>query len=300
MKTLAQFEEDILEKMAVDPLSASTIIDLLSQAVHGNQAELSKQQLLLENRVRPLVAFDLEATGVDRQKDRIVEIALIKIGLDGKQSEFTKRINPTIPIPKEASDIHGITDEDVKDCPTFADIAPGFFKFIDGCDLLTFNGNSYDVPLLYFEFIRVGLTLDYRSVNLLDAGNIYKINVPRTLSAGSEEYLFKKLEGAHGALADIRATLAIFIAQQHLYTEMPKDVIEVAKYSNHGKVMLDVSGRFKIDDDGDAAYAFGQHINIKVKNELSFLSWMMTKDFAPDTMAICKELWNMYVPAVKP
>lgn len=246
------------------------------------------------NLVRPIIFFDLEATGTDRENDRIVEISVLKLELDGSTKTFTTRINPTIPIPAGATEIHHITDNDVKDCKTFAQLAPGLFQSFKGCDLAGFNSNNYDVPLLYNEFLRCGLVLDYKSVNLIDVGNIFKIQEQRTLTAAAKFYCGVDLEDAHSAEADIKATYEVFKAQLEKYPDLPQDVAELAKFTNYGKNILDLSGKFCEDDNGVVLYNFGKNRGKPVKEDLGFLNWMMGKDFAPDTLEIAQKLYNEF------
>ena len=155
---------------------------------------------------RPLVVFDIESTGVVPQRDRIVEIAVLKVMPDGTTRNTVRRINPQMPIPHAASAIHGITDEDVADCPTFADIAEKLLNYIEGCDLAGYNISGFDVPLLETEFKRCGLDLDTASRKIIDAYSIFCKLYPRTLTAAYKFFCGKDLEGAHGAAADTQAT----------------------------------------------------------------------------------------------
>lgn len=241
---------------------------------------------------RPICFLDLETTGVNPQKDRIVEIAIVKCDIDllGYE-EKVKRVNPEMKIPQSASDVHGITDEMVKDEPGFKAFARGIFDFISGCDIAGYNSNNYDVPMLYAEFLRAGITWDYSGVNFIDVCNIFKIKEARTLSAAVKFYLNQTHEGAHGALADVHATIDVFQTQLVQYELEKMTPHELALFSNYDKTILDISGKFTTDNDGDIIFNFGQHKGKKAKSELSYLDWMMNKgDFTEDTKMIIRKI----------
>lgn len=244
------------------------------------------------NLQRSMCFFDLETTGTNTQQDRIIEICIIKLDPDFmSREEKTKRINPTIPIPKQASDVHGITDEMVKDAPTFKQIAKGVFDFVDGCDIAGYNSINFDVPLLYNEFSRAGIMWDYSKVNFIDVCNIFKIKEGRTLSAAVRFYLDKDHEGAHGATADVEATIKVFENQIERYGLGDQTIEQLAIMSNYDKPILDISGKFTTDSEGDVIFNFGQHKGKKAKSERSYLDWMINKgDFSQDTKAIALKL----------
>lgn len=242
---------------------------------------------------RPICFFDLETTGVDVEKDRIVEISICKVYTDWSREVKTRRVNPLIQIPKEATDVHGISNEDVKDEPTFAQIAKGIYSFIDGCDVGGFNCNRFDIPLLNNEFTAVGIRWAYQDIHFIDAGNIFKIQEPRTLSAAVKFYLGKEMESAHSAEADITATVDVFIGQLAKYPDMPKSIPELAKFSNFDKEVLDLSGWFSYDKDGDIIFLKGKHIGKKAKENLDYVQWMAYKinpNFPPDVCKICNQI----------
>lgn len=161
---------------------------------------------------KPIVFFDVETTGVDTTKDQIIEIALIKLSPDGSMEEKTRRIKPIVPISEGAEEVHGISEEDLKDCPTFDRVAKSLLNYIYGCDIAGFNSNNFDVPILYAEFERAGFIWDYSNVNFIDVSNIYRIMNPRTLVQAYKDYCGKDLDDAHEALADTRATLEVFFS----------------------------------------------------------------------------------------
>ena len=178
---------------------------------------------------RPIVFFDLETTGVDVDNDKIVEIAMVKVlpgkppGKDLNESggTYVQRFHPEIRIPKEATEVHGITDEDVADSPLFEGKAKEIFRFLDGCDLAGFNVISFDIPLLQNELIRCGLCLDLQSITVVDAKQIFFMKEPRNLEAAVRKYVGREHENAHNALADVVATMEVVAGQQHEYSDLP-------------------------------------------------------------------------------
>lgn len=241
------------------------------------------------NLTRPLCFFDLETTGVDVQADRIVSIAMIINYPDGSVAEKSGLINPGIPIPAAATAVHGITNEMVAGKPTFKQIGKSLFEIISGCDLAGFNSNSFDVPLLFNEFQRIGLNLEYSSINLIDISNIYRIQNPRTLAAAYKQYTGCEMENAHNATADIKATIELFNAMINKHDDIPQDMSGLALYSNYGKPILDLSGKFTYDNDNRIIINFGKWQGCPASEHLDYLQWMLTKDFAQDTKnVICK------------
>ena len=183
------------------------------------------------NLKNPLAFFDLETTGVNTIKDRIVEISIIKIMPNGDEKTYTKRINPTIPIPKQASEVHGIYDDDVKNQPTFKEVAKEIARFIEGCDLAGFNSNKFDIPLLAEEFLRAGVDIDLRKRKFIDVQTTFHKMEQRTLSAAYKFYCNKDLNNAHSAEADTRATYEILKAQIEKYNELENSVEFLSKFS---------------------------------------------------------------------
>jgi DNA polymerase-3 subunit epsilon len=244
---------------------------------------------------RPLVALDIESTGTDVANDRIVELSLIKIKPDGTRITATQLMNPTIPINPKATEVHGISNENVKDCKTFAEYAPKLIKFMEGCDTLTYNGLHFDLPMLFNEFARCDIYYDYAAVNHIDAGNIFKINEARTLTAAVKFYCDRDHEGAHGAQADTEATIDVLLAQMEKYAEMPKTLAELAKYSNYDKAILDLSGKFTLNDDGVIVLNFGKHKDCPAHEHIDFLEWIVYKaSFPQDTVKIATEIINQH------
>ncbi len=237
--------------------------------------------------MRPRIFFDLETTGTDKANDRIVEIALIR--LDGEfdtRYEFQSYINPTIPIPPGATEVHGITDEMVKDKPTFAQLAKKLHNIFSGCDIYGYNSNTFDIPLFVTELNRCGYTLDLESVLFIDACVIFKRKEERTLTVAMKFYCGKDHAGAHGAMADVLATIEVLDMQQSRYDDLPTELTELALYCNYDKPRADISGNFAIDADGEYILNFGKEKGKKAKDVISYLQWMNKQDFMPDTKAI--------------
>lgn len=242
---------------------------------------------------RPLVFFDLETTGIDVAKDKIVEISLIKVFPDGQKEIKTRRINPGMPIPKAASDVHGIYDEDVKDCPEFGNVAKSLGEWLKGCDLGGFNSNRFDIPLLVEEMLRAGVALEMEDVKLVDVQTIYHKMEPRTLEAAYKFYCGKSLENAHSAQADVEATYEVLLAQIEKYEELGEDVAALSEYSNVGR-NVDFAGRIVYDENDVPVFNFGKHKGRSVadvfKNEVSYYNWIISGDFSQNTKNVCTKL----------
>ena len=242
---------------------------------------------------RPIVFIDLETTGIDKQKDRIVQICASKVSIDenGVQTKETKTmyINPEIEIPKGASDVHGITNEMVVDSPKFKSVAKGILAFIDGCDIGGFNSNRFDFPLLYAEFDRAGIQWDYRQHHFIDAYIIYAQKEKRDLAAAYKFYCDKQIENAHDAESDILATVDVFFAQLERYDDMPATISEIALMCNDGKEMLDMSGVLTYDAENEVVFNVGKNKGKKVsyvyKSDQSYFSWARA-NFSSDTLKI--------------
>ena len=250
------------------------------------------------NLQNPLVFFDLETTGVNVTQDRIVEASFVKVMPNGRQAEKTLRINPEQPISAESSMIHGIYDDDVKEAPTFREVARELLQFLEGCDLAGFNLIRFDVPVLIESFAREDIEFDVSRRKLVDAQKIFFLMEKRTLSAAYEFYCGKTLEGAHGAEADTRATLEVLQAQVDRYRNRPvtdtkgqelgvirDDVAALHQVSVAN--MVDLAGRMSLNDDGIEVFNFGKHKNKPVsevlEKESNFYDWMMKGDFPQDT-----------------
>jgi DNA polymerase-3 subunit epsilon len=243
----------------------------------------------------PLVFIDLETTGIDVVKDRIVEIAALKILPNGKQEVKTQRINPTIPIPAEATAIHGISNDDVKNEPPFKEIAKSLAQFMEGCDLAGFNSNKFDFPLLAEEFLRADVDFDFRKRKFIDVQTIFHKMEKRTLEAAYKFYCEKDLVGAHGAEVDTIATFEVLKAQLDRYPDLKNDVDYLAEYSTHNQ-NVDFAGRVILDEKGVEVFNFGKYKGQPVEQifakEPSYYAWMMNGDFPLYTK---KVLTNIYL-----
>ncbi|MDD3568650.1 MAG: 3'-5' exonuclease [Bacteroidales bacterium] len=243
----------------------------------------------------PLVFIDLETTGIDVVNDRIVEISALKIMPTGKQEIKTRRVNPTIPIPAEATAVHGISNDDVKDEPTFKEIAKSLAQFLEGCDLAGFNSNKFDFPLLAEEFLRADVDFDFRKRKFIDVQTIFHKMEKRTLEAAYKFYCNKDLVGAHSAEADTIATFEVLKAQLDRYPDLQNDIDFLAEFSTH-KQNVDFAGRIVYDENGVEVFNFGKHKGKPVEDvftmEPSYYSWMMNGDFPLYTK---KVLTNIYL-----
>ena len=234
------------------------------------------------NLKNPLVFFDLETTGINIVTDRIVELSYLKIYPDGKEESQTFLVNPTIPIPPKTTAIHGISDEDVKDAPTFSELAKTLSKIIEGCDLAGYNSNKFDIPLLAEELLRAGVDIDLKKRKFIDVQVIFHKKEQRTLSAAYKFYCEKELTDAHSAEADTRATYEILKSQLDRYTDLKNDIDELAKFSSHNR-NADFVGRIIYDEDGNEIFNFGKYKGVKVEDVLekdpAYFGWMINGEF---------------------
>lgn len=231
---------------------------------------------------KPIVFFDLETTGMDIAKDRIVEISLLKVYPNGDSESKTMKINPEMPIPPKTTEIHGITDEDVKDSPAFSEVAKQIQQFIEGCDLAGFNSNRFDLPLLAEEFIRVGVDYDLKKQRFIDVQVIFHKMEKRNLSAAYRFYCNKELKNAHSAEADTEATYEILKAQIEKYDELQNDVQKLSEFSSHNK-NADFAGRIIYNDKGEEIFNFGKYKGKVVEEVLqkdpAYYGWIINNDF---------------------
>ena len=245
------------------------------------------------NLKRPIVFFDLETTGVDTAKDRIVEISMVKVMPNGDEITRTRLINPQMHIPEQATAIHNITDEMVRDEPTFAQIAKSLAQFIDGCDFGGFNSNRFDLPMLVEEFLRAGVDVDFKRCKFIDVQNIFHKMEQRTLVAAYKFYCDKDLTDAHSAEADTRATYEVLKAQLDRYSELQNDVAALAEFSSRGET-VDYAGRIVYNDKGEEVFNFGKYKGVKVsevfQREPSYYDWMMNGDFPLYTKKVITEI----------
>jgi DNA polymerase-3 subunit epsilon len=251
-------------------------------------------QLVLK---KPLAFFDLETTGINTTKDRIIDICIIKALPGGDVMRKTQRINPGMPIPLESSLIHGIYDEDVVDAPSFKTVARNLAQFLEGCDLAGFNSNRFDVPLLVEEFLRANVDFDVKNRRTVDAQRIFHLMEPRNLTAAYKFYCNKELIGAHGAEADTIATFEVLDAQVQRYIGMvtKADSGQDLVFENNIDMLheltanknVDLAGRIVVNDKGEEVFNFGKHKGLPVldvlKKEPSFYDWILKGEFPLDT-----------------
>ena len=276
--------------------------------------ELAAMNFSMLHLKKPLVIFDLETTGTDLSKDRIVELAMIKVSPDGtvekkpeqRGPEHRILINPEMPIPIETSLIHGIYDADVADKPTFSQYAKSMSEFIEGCDLGGFNSNRFDVPFLAEEFLRAGIDFGVEGRNLIDVQNIFHMMEQRTLRAAFRFYCDKELDGAHEALPDTEATLEVLLAQLERYKTT---VVKASNGDDIGPVPVDMdalhvfcqrqrfadlAGRFVYDETDQVLFNFGQHKGKTVESILranpGYFGWMMGADFPEYTKRVLRKV----------
>ncbi|MDK2851862.1 MAG: polymerase subunit epsilon [Proteiniphilum sp.] len=248
-------------------------------------------QLNLKN---PLVFFDLETTGINITHDRIVEISFLKVYPNGKEEIKSRRINPEMPIPPQATAIHGITDEDVKDCPTFKQVARSLADQLEGCDLAGFNSSRFDVPMLAEEFLRAGVDFDMSKRKFVDVQIIFHKKEQRTLEAAYAFYCNKQLEDAHSAEADTRATYEVLKSQLDRYPDLTNDVEALSKEYSSFNNNVDFAGRIIYNDQGVEVFNFGKHrgkpvVEVLAK-EPSYYSWMMDGDFPLNTKQVLTKI----------
>ncbi|MBN1925755.1 MAG: 3'-5' exonuclease [Prolixibacteraceae bacterium] len=243
----------------------------------------------------PLIFIDLETTGINIASDRIVEIALLKINLDGSEEEKLLRINPEMPIPEKSIRIHGITDEDVKDCHTFREVAKSLAAFIEGCDLAGFNSNRFDIPLLAEEFLRAGIDIELKKKKFIDVQAIFHKMEKRTLKAAYKLYCDKNLEDAHSAMADTKATYEVLKSQLDFYKNVEyednegnksvpivNDVDLLCEFSAYDR-NVDFVGRIVYDENDVEVFNFGKNKGLPVekvlKEQPGYYGWIMNGDF---------------------
>lgn len=241
------------------------------------------------NLKKPIIFFDLETTGTDISKDRIVEICYIKVLPDGREVEYSKRVNPGMHIPESASAVHGIYDDDVKDCPAFKEIAREIAAEFEGCDIAGFNSNRFDLPLLAEEFLRAQVDIDLSRMRAIDVQVLYHKREPRTLSAAYKFYCGSELENAHSALADTRATYEVLKAQLSHYSDMKNDMEALSKESSFNN-SVDFAGRIVYDENGCEVFNFGKYKGMPVETVLvrdpGYYGWMMNGDFTLNTKQV--------------
>lgn len=237
----------------------------------------------------PIIFFDLETTGVNIMTDRIVELSLIKVYPNGDEEVKSRRLNPEMPIPPQATAIHHITDEDVKDAPTFKQVAKDLARIFEGCDVAGFNSNRFDIPLLEEEFLRAGVDFDFSKRRFIDVQTIFHKMEQRTLVAAYKFYCHKDLTEAHSAEADTRATYEVLKAQLDRYPELQNDVSFLSEFSTQNK-NVDLAGRIIFNDDKVEVFNFGKHkgkpVEEVLRREPSYYGWMMQGEFPLNTKKV--------------
>jgi len=243
---------------------------------------------------KPLAFIDLEATGINLGSDKIVEIAIVRILPDNTRLVKRKLINPEIPIPQVVTDIHGLTNEMLKDAPVFKQVANEIKQFLDNCDLGGYNSNRFDIPLLMEEFLRAGIDFDMKGRRLLDVQRIYHMMEQRTLTAAYKFYCEKNLEGAHGAEADVVATFEVLEAQLKKYEHLGNTIDSILKFTGE-EMIIDFARRF-IMENGVELFNFGKYkgrvVSEVLKSEPQYYDWMMKGDFTLHTKQKLTEIFN--------
>lgn len=242
---------------------------------------------------RPLAFFDLETTGIDPLRDKIVEIAVVRVEPGGATESRTRRINPERPIPAEATAVHGISDQDVREAPPFRQVARSFLDFLGDADLAGYNVGRFDVPLLDREFKECGLDLALRNRRIVDAMTIFHRKEPRDLRAAVRFYLGRDHEGAHGAEADVLATVAILDAELLRYPDVPRSVAELDAWCNPiPEGAVDRTGKFVLRE-GEVVFAFGKQKGRPLREiarvQRDYLEWILKQDFPEDARALVEK-----------
>ena len=242
---------------------------------------------------RPICFFDLETTGAKVGKERIVEIAILRVDTNNQESQKVWRINPEMDISFQATQVHGISNQMVEKEPNFAHYSNEIYQFIKGCDLAGFNAIKFDIPILVEELIRADIDFDFSRIRMIDSQVIYHKKEPRNLSAALKFYCNKDLENAHSALDDTIATYEVFKAQLDRYDDLEPNMDFLSEYTKRNN-NLDFAGKIRIDSDNDAIFAFGKYAGQKVtdvfKSDKGYYSWIMKGDFPEYTKKIFTKL----------
>lgn len=245
------------------------------------------------NLQRPLAFLDIETTGVNISSDRIVEISILKIHPDNQTASKTLRINPTILIPIQASQIHGIYDKDVRDKPKFSEVAKDLIIFLNDCDLGGYNSNRFDIPLMIEEFLRAGINFSIENRRMIDVQQIFHRKERRNLEAAYKFYCQKELNNAHQAEADVKATFEVLLAQLDRYNDLKNDVTALHEFTKDDDEFVDFARRMVFKNRVEV-FNFGKHKGKAVaevlKKEPSYYNWMMDSDFSLHTKQKLKEI----------
>jgi DNA polymerase-3 subunit epsilon len=244
---------------------------------------------------RPLAVFDLETTGIRIGRDRIVQVAIVRLMPDGTREKWQSLVNPEMPIPPEATAVHGISNADVADAPVLAELSTELLHQLDGCDLCGFNVLRFDLPFLSEELYRVGATWDSSTLRVIDALRIYHHFERRDLSAAARFYLDRDHAGAHDALADVEMTADVLLAQLERYTELPRTAAELGEFCGDRKRSPDAAGKLQFDDHGSVCLAFGKYKGWTIenigRNDPGYMQWLITRAELPgSTLAVMKNV----------
>lgn len=246
------------------------------------------------NLKKPLVFFDLETTGLNITTDKIVEISYIKVMPNGVEEAKTLRLNPGIHIPEQSTAVHHITDEDVKNCPTFKQVARSLAAVFEGCDVAGFNSNRFDIPMLQEEFLNAGVSFDFSKSLFVDVQTIFHKMEQRNLVAAYKFYCGKNLDDAHSADADTRATYEVLKSQLDRYPSLQNDVNFLSAFSTHNK-NVDLAGRFIFNEKGEEVFNFGKYkgqpVGEVLKKDTGYYGWMMRGDFPQDTKNVLTKIY---------
>jgi DNA polymerase-3 subunit epsilon len=258
------------------------------------------RKLLLE---RPLISFDLETTGLNSAKDKIVQISLSKITYQNDvyhHIDYNWYLNPGIPIPPEVTEIHGITDEDVKDKMMFKDVAEEIYDIMKGCDLLGYNSNRFDIPFLAEEFIKCGITYPEEDTKMVDAQVIFHKREPRDLAAALMLYKGEELKDAHDARVDMKATIKILFGQLEKYPDLPDTIEGLHEESSRGEKLVDYAGKLAYNENGEVVFNFGADKGQRIVDNKNFANWMLKKDFPEYTKMCVRRELGLIQPEIKP
>lgn len=244
---------------------------------------------------RPLAFFDLETTGIRIGKDRIVQVGIVRLMLDGTREAWSSLVNPGMPIPPEATAVHGITDADVAASPRLEDIAQEIIGHLAGCDLSGFNVIRFDIPFLAEELLRVGAEWNYTSARVVDVQRIFHKKEPRDLSAAVRFYLDRTHTGAHDALGDVEATADVLLAQLQRYDDLPTDVSALGDMSGDRDRSPDAAGKLAFNQSGEVCIGFGKYkgwpLETLGRNDPGYLEWLLTKAELPaGTIAVMRQV----------
>lgn len=250
--------------------------------------------------MRPIVFFDLETTGTNTVTDRIVQIAAVKLftSFEDEGEEKMTLVNPGVPIPAAAAEVHKITDDMVRDAPRFSQLAKSLFAYLDGCDLAGFNITRFDVPLLAEEFARCDIRWPARGVQFFDAQHVFRLKEERTLSAAMRFYCQQTHEEAHDALGDVRATIRVMQAQTRLYEDLATPDAYAAFCTDPNA--MDLTARIVRNAEGVPCWNFGKHAGSPVKSEPGFATWLLKQDFPSDTKALVRQIMGWTDKSAKP